>query len=72
MKGHIGASGIIYCIAWCYGLTQQVTKHQTVVCSLPPSQWDGGENKKIKLGKTIYYGREKERIIIMTYIYMYI
>jgi len=68
MKGHIGASGIIYCIAWCYGLTQQVTKHQTVVCSLPPSQWDGGENyegkkKEVELmpwEKSLSKGREKE------------
>lgn len=31
----------------CCGLTQQVAQHHIVVCSLPPSQWDGGENKKI-------------------------
>lgn len=46
MKGYVGASRIIYYISWCCGLMWQVNKHHTVVCSLPPSQWDGGENKK--------------------------
>lgn len=40
-------------------LAQQVAVHRTLICSLPTSQWDGGENWKKKVepmdwDKTIY------------------
>ena len=34
----------------CCGLSRWVAQHHTVLCLLPPSQWDGGEN----------YGGEKK------------
>lgn len=30
--------------SYCRGLTQQAAKQRTTFCSLPHSQWDGGEN----------------------------
>jgi len=46
-----GQKGIIICtitdtifLCMCCGLTQLVAEHHTFVCSLPPSQWNGGES----------------------------
>ena len=50
----------------CCGLNWLMAEHHTVLCSLPPSQWDGGKNKKkphkvelMSWDKSVYKDRGK-------------